>query len=156
GPDPSATHRQEHTLREGAFDRALELEEVVVTPDRLDPNEGGRILEPRPRFAVPREPVEQTSMHDVHTIDEAALRLEVGADAQDLRMITIGVSGAVIERDVPQLAGPHAPPGRVLGPRARELRRREPDLPPDDPGVRAEHPIPGAAVDPVGVRGAHG
>src|SRR5436190_2443100 len=157
GPDPSAAHRQEHTLREGSFDRALELEEIVVMPDRLDPDEGGGVLEPRARFAVPREAIEQPAMHDVHTIDETALRVELGADAQDLRVITVGVSRAVIEGDVPQLTGPHAPPGagRVLGPRTDELRRRVPELAPDESAIRAEHPDPRAAIDPGRVDGPH-
>src|SRR5262245_14012361 len=123
GRDIAAPDREDRTLRDRSFDRALELEEVVVTPDRLDPDERGGVLEPRPRLTVPREAIEQPTMHDVHAIDEPALRVEIGTHSQQGRVIAVRIAGPVIQRDVPQLAGADpGPPGGVFGPRAGELR----------------------------------
>jgi len=69
-------------------------------------------------------------------------------------MVAIRAAGAIGERHVPELAGARA--GRVAGPRAPDLHLGEPDTPPHDPGVGAQHAIVVVAVDPVGVREPHG
>src|SRR5206468_2494281 len=78
-------------------------------------------------------------------VPTAALR----AHADELGMVPVRAPGAVVEGYVPQLARPHA--RAVAGPRAHDLRVREPDLAPDDARVRTEHAVVRIPHDAVGV-----
>src|SRR6266850_620573 len=142
---PSAAQGEEPLVVDAALERAAEIEEIAIAPGRVDENECGGILQRRSRLPVPGEPVGESALDDVDAVHEPAQRRKVGTDADQLGMIAVGVASAVVERQVPQRARPHAGAGRVLRPGTHDLRVGEPDLLPDESHVRAQHPIPGAA-----------
>src|SRR6266550_4442129 len=137
-----------------ALEGAPQIEEVIVSPRRLNQDVGGGVLEQRSRLSISREPIEDASLHDVHAIDETALGGEVAAEADEFTVVAVGAPSEIVECGVPQRAGARA--HAVVGPRSGDLHRREPALQPDDAGIHAQHTIRRVAVDAVGVGESHG
>jgi len=108
-----------------------------------------RVLERRTGLAIPRKAIRQSALHDIRPVHEPAERGEVRADADQLGVIAVGVTGAIIQRHIPQLA--RADAGSVLRPRSDDLRVGKPDLLPDGARVCAYYAIPKASDDAVGI-----
>src|SRR6185503_13776680 len=84
---PRPSQLENPALRQTSLERALQLEEVVVAPHRLDADERRRVLEPGALLPIPRKAVEEPALDDVHAIHESAERLEVRADPREPAVI---------------------------------------------------------------------
>ena len=96
GDVPPTPERENQVVVDAALEGAAEIEEIAVAPRRLDQDERGRVFQQRAGLSVPGEAIGEAALHDVHAIHEATERRELGADADELRMVAIGVAGAVV------------------------------------------------------------
>src|SRR5256884_2382835 len=115
GPAPPPAQCNHPLPPVAPLERAAEMEKVVLPPYRLDEDECRRVLERRTGLAIPRKAIRQSALHDICPVHEPAVRGEVRADADQLGVIAVRVTGAIIQRHIPQLA--RADAGSVLRPR---------------------------------------
>src|SRR5207247_2013916 len=93
--------------------------EVLVAPDRGEPDDRRQLLDQSAGGAVPAEAVEGPSRDVVNAVHEPAHVLEGPLHAEQLEVVAVGAAGAVAEGDGPQL--PRAAAARVPRPGPREL-----------------------------------
>ena len=108
--------REEPLLVQGAFEGAAQIEEIVVAPHRREQDERGGVFQQRAGLAIPRETIGQPALHNVDAIDEAVLRFEIGADADELGVVAVRVTGAVEQRRVPQHSASNARCRAIISP----------------------------------------
>src|SRR2546422_4204687 len=86
------------------------------SPNGLDQNERGGILQFRAELSIPREAIGEPALHDVDTIHKAAERREIGTDAHELGMVAVRIARTVVKCHVPELSRPNPQSGPSLCP----------------------------------------